>query len=101
MEIFLAVGNIVVTKHEMDHEHVFGILQEFVLGPENLLYDASNEFLDRFRKDEKIGPSSINVCVNYCIQFQINSELFWSVHKSLIWISLPKDLVGILRIVYG
>ena len=54
VEIFLAVGNIVVTKDEMDYEHVFGILQEFVLGHENLLYDASNELLDRFRKDEKI-----------------------------------------------
>ena len=55
VEIFLAVGNLVVTKDEEEYENVFCILQQIVLGPENLLYDASNELLDRFTKKDKIS----------------------------------------------
>ena len=36
-EIFLAVENLVVTKDEEEYKHVFCILQQIVLGPEDLL----------------------------------------------------------------
>ena len=55
VEILLEVGNLVVTKDEVDYENVFCILQQIVLGPENLLYDDSNELLDRFTKKETIS----------------------------------------------
>ena len=55
VEIFLAVGNLVVTNDEVEHENVFCIIQQIILGPENLLYDASNELLDGLTKKDTIS----------------------------------------------
>ena len=57
VEILLEVGNLILTKDEVDYENVFWILQQIVLGdsPDNVLYDDSNELLDRFTKKDKIS----------------------------------------------
>ena len=50
VEIFLSVGSLVITKDEVEYDHVFGILQETVLGesPDTVLYDESNILLEMF-----------------------------------------------------
>ena len=55
VEILLAVGNIIVSKDEVEYENLFWIPQQIVLGysPDNVLYDDSNILLDRFTKKEK------------------------------------------------
>ena len=55
VEILLEVGNLVVTKDEVDYENVFCILQQIVLGSEHLLYDDSDELLNRFTNKESIS----------------------------------------------